>query len=177
MTSILDMKPGPPDYWADIYNFFLPLKYFITNDRFDALMQHVDLNYLLNAMFWIFLLFAGGFIGFYKIFEVGCCIYILRHLTYFNMHVHLVSIVNYLQLLKIACESFLGFFVSRLLHAFFRFVLFLVFMTQGNGAARLISCLLMHLLPEHVYIRSLLLEAFQQSANIKQLLRSCFLLK
>ncbi|XP_018801245.1 PREDICTED: uncharacterized protein LOC108976523 [Bactrocera latifrons] len=70
MTSILDMKPGPPDYWADIYNFFLPLKYFITNDRFDALMQHVDLNYLLNAMFWIFLLFAGGFIGFYKIFEV-----------------------------------------------------------------------------------------------------------
>ncbi|XP_067636922.1 uncharacterized protein [Eurosta solidaginis] len=70
MTSILDMKPGPPDYWADIYNFFLPLKYLITNERLDALMQQMDLNYLMNAMFWIFLFFAAGFMLFYKISEV-----------------------------------------------------------------------------------------------------------
>ncbi|TDG41158.1 hypothetical protein AWZ03_012432 [Drosophila navojoa] len=67
--SILDMKAGPPDYWAEIGNFFLPLKYLITNDRFDALVQNIDLHYLINAVFWIFIVLSCGFYGFQRVFQ------------------------------------------------------------------------------------------------------------
>ncbi|EDW27806.1 GL19814 [Drosophila persimilis] len=69
MTSILDMKAGPPDYWAEISNFFLPLKYLITNDRFDAFVQDIDLYYLINAVFWIFVALSCGFYGFQRVFQ------------------------------------------------------------------------------------------------------------
>ncbi|XP_030378693.1 uncharacterized protein LOC115627213 [Scaptodrosophila lebanonensis] len=69
MTSILDMKSGPPDYWAEISNFFLPLKYLITNDRFDALVKDIDLSYLINAVFWIFVTLSLGFCGFHRMFH------------------------------------------------------------------------------------------------------------
>ncbi|KAH8276584.1 hypothetical protein KR044_004629, partial [Drosophila immigrans] len=67
--SILDMKTGPPDYWSEICNFFLPLKYLITNDRFDALVQNIDLHYLINAVFWIFVALSLGFYGFQRVFQ------------------------------------------------------------------------------------------------------------
>ncbi|EDW78223.1 uncharacterized protein [Drosophila tropicalis] len=69
MTSILDMKAGPPDYWAEISNFFLPLKYIFANDRFDALVQDIDLYYLINAVFWIFVALSFGFYGFQRMFQ------------------------------------------------------------------------------------------------------------
>lgn len=69
--SILDMKAGPPDYWAEIGNFFLPLKYLITNDRFDAFLQNIDLPYLINAVFWIFVFLSCGFCGFQRVFQVS----------------------------------------------------------------------------------------------------------
>lgn len=68
--SILDMKAGPPDYWSEVCNFFLPLKYLITNDRFDALVQNIDLHYLINAVFWIFVALSCGFYGFQRVFQV-----------------------------------------------------------------------------------------------------------
>ncbi|KAL7745356.1 hypothetical protein ACLKA6_015374 [Drosophila palustris] len=67
--SILDMKAGPPDYWSEVCNFFLPLKYLITNDRFDALVQNIDLHYLINAVFWIFVALSCGFYGFQRVFQ------------------------------------------------------------------------------------------------------------
>lgn len=69
--SILDIKTGPPDYWAEIGNFFLPLKYLITNDRFDAFLQNIDLPYLINAVFWIFIALSCGFCGFQRFFHVS----------------------------------------------------------------------------------------------------------
>ncbi|KAH8280669.1 hypothetical protein KR018_002182 [Drosophila ironensis] len=69
MTSILDMKAGPPDYWAEIGNFFLPLKVLITNDRFDALVRDIDLYYLINGVFWIFVSLSCGFCGFQRLFQ------------------------------------------------------------------------------------------------------------
>ncbi|XP_020802129.1 uncharacterized protein LOC110179085 [Drosophila serrata] len=69
MTSILDMKSGPPDYWAEISNFFLPLKYLITNERFDALVRDIDLFYLINGVFWIFVAMSCGFCGFQRLFQ------------------------------------------------------------------------------------------------------------
>ncbi|KAH8238453.1 hypothetical protein KR032_007240 [Drosophila birchii] len=69
MTSILDMKAGPPDYWAEISNFFLPLKYLITNERFDALVRDIDLYYLINGVFWIFVAMSCGFCGFQRLFQ------------------------------------------------------------------------------------------------------------
>jgi len=71
MTSILDMKAGPPDYWAEISNFFLPLKYLITNDRFDAMVRDIDLYYLINGVFWIFVALSCGYYAFQRLFQVG----------------------------------------------------------------------------------------------------------
>ncbi|KAI8035220.1 hypothetical protein M5D96_012031 [Drosophila gunungcola] len=71
MTSILDMKAGPPDYWAEISNFFLPLKYLITNDRFDSLVRDIDLYYLINGVFWIFVALSCGYYAFQRLFQVG----------------------------------------------------------------------------------------------------------
>lgn len=71
MTSILDMKAGPPDYWAEISNFFLPLKYLITNDRFDSMVRDIDLYYLINGVFWIFVALSCGYYAFQRLFQVG----------------------------------------------------------------------------------------------------------
>uniref|UniRef100_A0A1B0A309 Uncharacterized protein n=1 Tax=Glossina pallidipes TaxID=7398 RepID=A0A1B0A309_GLOPL len=70
MTSILDMQSGKPTLWEELSNFFVPLKFIITNENFDSLLQNVDFNYLTNAMFWIFLMFCFGFFGFYKLCEI-----------------------------------------------------------------------------------------------------------
>eukprot|EP00099_Drosophila_melanogaster_P010705 NP_001285014.1 uncharacterized protein Dmel_CG1636, isoform C [Drosophila melanogaster] len=69
MTSILDMKAGPPDYWAEISNFFLPLKYLITNDRFDSMVRDIDLYYLINGVFWIFVALSCGYYAFQRLFQ------------------------------------------------------------------------------------------------------------
>lgn len=68
--SILDMKSGKPSLGEEISNFFLPLKYLITTDRFDALVENINFNYLANGFFWIFLLFCAGFVGFHNLFQV-----------------------------------------------------------------------------------------------------------
>ncbi|XP_075157573.1 uncharacterized protein LOC142230833 [Haematobia irritans] len=68
--SILDSRAHKLTLGEEISNFFLPLKYLITTDRFDALVENIDFNYLANAMFWIFLLFSLGFVGFHNLFQV-----------------------------------------------------------------------------------------------------------
>ncbi|KAM7349133.1 uncharacterized protein ACRADG_008191 [Cochliomyia hominivorax] len=70
MSSILDMRTAKPTIWEELSNLFLPLKYIITSERFDALVENINFNYLVNAMFWIFLFFSFGFVGFQKLFQV-----------------------------------------------------------------------------------------------------------
>lgn len=70
MSSILDMRTTKPTLWEEVGNLFLPLKYIITSDKFDAFVENINFNYLVNAMFWIFLLFSLGFVGFQKLFQV-----------------------------------------------------------------------------------------------------------
>ena len=71
MSSILDMRTAKPTIWEELGNLFLPLKYIITSERFDALVENINFNYLVNAMFWIFLCFSFGFVGFQKLFQVS----------------------------------------------------------------------------------------------------------
>lgn len=76
MASILDMRTNNPspsifDYWTqEITNFFTPLKYLLANHRLELFLKDVDVNYIVNTVFWIFLMFTLGFCGFYQLFHV-----------------------------------------------------------------------------------------------------------